>query len=112
MTKFSGWYRHCHFTIYSDDHRHFSFYGMVWYGTVVIWSGRVYGSSFLSMSGYCFLYHVGVTRSFQEFCSLMWLLDVRNELALASRRYSKLKQNLSLVSSSSRLFVSAEKKYV
>jgi hypothetical protein len=40
----------------------------------------------------------GVIRSFQEFCSLMWLLDVRNELALASRQYSKLKQKLPVVS--------------
>ncbi|XP_028394275.1 uncharacterized protein LOC114518472 [Dendronephthya gigantea] len=39
-----------------------------------------------------------VTRSFQEFCILMWLLDVRNELALSSRKYSKVKQNLSPVS--------------
>ena len=44
------------------------------------------------------LYIAGVIRSFHEFCSLMWLLDVRNELALTSRRYSKLKQNLSAVS--------------
>lgn len=37
---------------------------------------------------------VKVIKSFQKFCTLMWLLHVRDEVALSSRAYRKVKQGL------------------